>query len=239
MIHDMFSQHKNIDRLNMYLGTVGQTKNGVRPDMIRDALVTTGRNDTLLDTTMNALHNAFGDDTAKSVTLLNHEDLLSSNKSSIALNDWTPPTSGGLKETTANIFESAKNAISKSGLKGKDLAFGALGIAGATMMMGFVGGNPSQKSATTAAASEEGSLYDVPIMTDNATAMMQANPNQGYVININASTQKGQRHAEEAIRQAMSAGYNSTNVNVAMNINNSGGNITDSTIQRMIEGMLA
>ena len=238
MIQDMFSQYKNIDRLNTYLSTVGQTRNGVRPDMLKDALVSTGRSDTLLDASMNAIYNAHGEDVVKSVKLLNHEDLLASNKGSIALDDWTPPTSAGLKETTMSIFESAKNAIAKSGLKGKDLAFGALGIAGATMMMGFVGGNPSQKSATTAAASAEGDLYDIPIMTDNATALMQANPNQGYVININASTPKGQRHAEEAIRQAMTAGYNSTNVNVAMNINNSGGNITDSTIERMIEGML-
>lgn len=239
MIQDMFRQYKNIDRLNTYLSTLGQTKNGVRADLLQDAFVYTGRNDTLLDTTMSALHNAHGDRVVKSVKLLNHEDLLTSKAERVALNDWVPPTAGGLKETTASIFESAKNAIAKSGLRGKDLAFGALGIAGATMMLGFVGGNPSQPSATTAAAgAEPENLYDVPIMTDNAAAMMQANPNQGYIININASTPKGQKHAEEAIRQAMAAGYNSTNVNVAMNINNSGGNITDSTIERMIEGML-
>lgn len=240
MIQDMFSQYKNADRLNSYLSTLGQTKNGVRADLLQDALVSTGRTDTMMDVSMNALNNAHGDQIVKSVKLLNHEDLLSSNAGRLALDDWTPPAASSLKETTVSIFESAKNAIAKSGLKGKDLAFGALGIAGATMMLGFVGGNPSQPSATTAAAgAEQENLYDVPIMTDNATAMMQANPNQGYVININASTPKGQKHAEEAIRQAMATGYNSTNVNVAMNINNSGGNITDSTIERMVEGIFA
>lgn len=239
MIQDMFSQYKNIDRLNLYLSTLGQTKNGVREDLLQDALVYTGRKDTLMDTTMAALHNAHGNQIVKGVKLLNHEDLLSSSTGRAALNDWTPPTAGGLKETTVSVFESAKNAVVKSGLKGKDLAFGALGIAGATMMLGFVGGNPSQPSATTAAAgAEQESLYNVPIMTDNAVAMMQANPNQGYIININATSPQGQRQAEEAIRQAMVSGYNSTNVNVAMNINNSGGNITDSTIERIIEGML-
>jgi tRNA threonylcarbamoyladenosine modification (KEOPS) complex Cgi121 subunit len=42
------------------------------------------------------------------------------------------------------------------------------------------------------------------------------------VININAQTDKGQQHVSSAIQQAINSGFNNTNVNVSMNIRNSG-----------------
>ncbi|MGG2085299.1 hypothetical protein [Lysinibacillus pakistanensis] len=220
----------NQDTFN-HLDLIDQTKNGASVDMIKGPNILTEGSNKFLDVPMNPVYIVQGDEgIMEGDKLLSYDDSLPSSKDHI---NWISPTSSGLDETTVYHLESGKNAIPQSGINGKDLAFGALGMAGSTMTY------HSQSSETAAAVKNDGSLYDVPIMTDNATAMLQTKPNQGYVININASTPRGQKHAEEAIRQAMVTSYNSTNVNVSMNINNSGGNITDSTIERLIQGMLA
>lgn len=218
----------NLDMYN-YLSTIAQTKNEVSVDMIKDSSIST-EGSKLLDLPRNAVDSVQGDGIMESGKLFNYDDSLPSDKGHI---NWIPPTTSGLNETTDYHVESGHKVIPQSSINGKDLAFGALGMAGSTLMY------HSQPSATAVAVENDEILYDVPIMTDDATPMLQTNPKQGYVININASTPRGQKHAEEAIRQAMVTSYNSTNVNVSMNINNSGGNITDSTIERMIQGMLA
>lgn len=239
MIQDTFSHYSNIDALNMQLSTLAQTKKGVNPNDLQKALIYTDEGVSMLNTTMKALGDGHSELGIQKVELLNHTALLTQEeRTAIAGHEWTPPESGGVRETTKNLFAGMQEKLGSMNLKGRDLAFGALGLAGATMLMGFVGGNPAEKSTVSAAAGMEQDLYSIPTMTDDAVAMMQENPNQGYIININAGSPKGQKQAEEAVRQAMATSSNMSNINIAMNINNNSGNITDSTIERMINGVM-
>lgn len=138
--------------------------------------------------------------------------------------------------------ESVVGAISHSlknmDLSSKSLAVSALGIAASLMVTGFVGGNPAQP-ADGQAQQEQGSenVYAIPQLTATNQLMAQGGPQQGYVININAQTDKGRQQAERAIKQAL-ASQGRSKVNIAMNIRDDTGNINDSSVERMIEGAL-
>jgi tRNA threonylcarbamoyladenosine modification (KEOPS) complex Cgi121 subunit len=60
---------------------------------------------------------------------------------------------------------------------------------------------------------------------------------QGYVVNINARSNRGKQHAISAIQQAISQGT-SQSVNISMNINDNYGNISDRDIQKAIKDAL-
>ncbi|WP_312339227.1 hypothetical protein [Anaerospora hongkongensis] len=119
------------------------------------------------------------------------------------------------------LINTIRSKIGSIGLTGKSLAFGALGLAGAVMVAGFVGGHPSRPAETQAQDDAEGE-YRIPVLSDSNLPNVRVGPKQGYVININAQTSQGQGHASSAIQQALSSGFNNTNINVAMNIHNFG-----------------
>jgi len=119
------------------------------------------------------------------------------------------------------LINTTRAKIGSTGLTGKSLAFGSLGLAGAVMVAGFVGGHPSKPAETQAQDDSEGE-YRIPTLSDSNLSNVRIGPKQGYVININAQTGQGQEHASSAIQQALSSGFNNTNINVAMNIHNSG-----------------
>lgn len=124
-------------------------------------------------------------------------------------------------EGMITLLGEMKKKMASVNVTGKSLAFGAVGLAGAVMLAGFVGGNPS-KPAETQAQDDAEDEYRIPQLTDTNLNNTRGGPNQGYVININAQTKQGQQHASNAVHQALSKGFNNTNINVAMNVQNSG-----------------
>ena len=137
-----------------------------------------------------------------------------------------------LLQKTAEIFSNAaKN------LEGKHLAIGAAGIASAVMLTSFVGGNPSEPPQIQAQNSYEEGLYDMPSLSDESVDM-HGQSHQGYIINVNAQTRRGRRQAINAINEAMSQSYG-TNVNISMNIKDTGGNIIgDRELEKLLRGAL-
>ena len=120
--------------------------------------------------------------------------------------------------------------------KGSKLAKGAIGIAAGIMVAGFVGGRPRPADVH---AMEEARDYQTPMEGYQLAdpGMMPGGNQQGYVININARTNKGRDNAAQALQQAIASGSNA-NINIAMNITDNYGNINDRAIEKAILGAL-
>lgn len=132
------------------------------------------------------------------------------------------------------ILEGAHDVFKE--VSGSKIAMGAVGIAAGVMMLGYVGGRP--RPAQTQAM-EEAQDYQEPqqgLMDPGMMPMNMAGSSQqsGYVVNINARSDKGRNHAISAIQQAISSGTSSS-VNISMNINDNYGNISDRDIQKAIK----
>lgn len=121
-------------------------------------------------------------------------------------------------------------------VKGSNLAKGAIGIAAGIMVAGFVGGRPRPADVH---AMEEASDYQTPMEGYQLAdpGMMNGGSQQGYVININARTDKGRDNAARALQQAIASGGNA-NINIAMNITDNYGNINHKDIENAILGAL-
>jgi hypothetical protein len=142
----------------------------------------------------------------------------------------------GTGQAIKNILKSTREKFSKMNIDGKSIAVGALGLAGAYLVAGFVGGNPS-RPADTQAMEDSDQYYTDPSFQDSAAVQQSGSKQQGYVININANTRHGQRNISDAISSAIQRSV-PTDVNIAMNINSNQGNITDRDIERMLAGAI-
>lgn len=132
------------------------------------------------------------------------------------------------------LIRSAGKKMASARVSGKQLAFGAVGLAGAVMLAGFTGGNPAVPAETQAQNSGEAETYQIPKLSDSNLSRMRRGPQQGYVININAQTDQGRQYATDAIQQALADGFGTTNINVAMNIHASG-QVNAVQVARMLE----
>ena len=135
---------------------------------------------------------------------------------------------------TEDLAEGASDLLKK--VKGSKIALGALAIGAGIMAAGFVGGKP--RPADTQAmeeAQDDNQNSNGPILADSD--LQPAGTNRGYVININAKTDKGRDHAINAIQQAFSSQGNS-NINISMNITDKYGNINDRDIEKQIADIL-
>lgn len=134
------------------------------------------------------------------------------------------------------ILEGASDIF--QGVKKSNLALGALGLAAGVLVAGYVGGRPRPADIQ---AMEESEDYQAPMdgnmLIDPSLSFSNMGTKQGYVVNINARTDKGREHAVSAIQQALSAGT-SSNINVSMNINDNYGNITDKDIERALADVM-
>ena len=132
------------------------------------------------------------------------------------------------KEATEEIAHGLKN-VGTSGL-----AKMALGVAGAIMAAGYIGGNPTIAPGQEAQQMDE---YDSLQDQDLQIQQLPQGSGQGYVININAASEKGQKHAIEAIQKAM---YSSvpTDINIAMNMTDKTSNINSMFIENLLSGAL-
>ena len=241
MIQKVFSDRDNINRYNTFMSAVGSRKNGIPMDRLEDALIFPEESRSLMSQSYRVLEQL--DDSGYRGESTQRRSIYAdaASKADVPdrrlLSEWTPPTDPDMKTASKNILESAKTAISKVNLTGKDLAFGALGIAGAVMVAGFVGGNPSRPATTHAAAQQQQEApMAIPSLSDGEAMQVAQNPQGGYIININANTDKGRDYVQDAIQQSMAQSYTSTNINVSMNIKDNTGNITDRNIENIIRG---
>lgn len=118
------------------------------------------------------------------------------------------------------------------------LAIGAVGIAAAIMTAGYIGGNPGR--GTTAQAQQRSneenkiqSLQDPEL----GAPMTASQGGQGYVININATTNKGRAHASQAIQKAMQSST-PTDINISMNIADKTRNISSRFMDKLMTGAI-
>lgn len=148
---------------------------------------------------------------------------------------------GETKEAMRNIVKQSSNISHgmASGGAASGLAVGALGLAAGIMMAGFIGGNPS-KGATNQAQAEHGngedsygSLQD----RDLEISQLPQGSGQGYVININATSNKGQAHVQQAIQKAMQSAT-PTDINISMNVSDKTSNINSRFIDKLLSGAL-
>ena len=127
---------------------------------------------------------------------------------------------------------------SSMGSKG---AIAMLGFAGMTMMAGVFGGAPTSPTPAQGQAQgiqSENAMYEIP-STISADTVPSVNNKQSYIININASTDKGRDFATTAINQAMSSVPNNTgNVSMTMNVKDSSSNMSYSDIASYVQNML-
>lgn len=126
-------------------------------------------------------------------------------------------------EATTDMFKS----VGKS-----NLALGALGVAAAVMTAGFVGGKPQPTQQQAQELAED--HPEAPQGAGNMMLSDAGNQHQtpigggrGYVVNINARSNRGRDNAAQAIQQALTKSVGSNNVNIQMSVNEDYGNVSD------------
>lgn len=228
------SQIKGVDKMIDYM-SVGNSATGVSTkralnaaivedfatadNVVLEAIEQTGVLDDLLDVTrLKSQARAYRDSST-----VNMIDSVITNSESNA----------GKSTVTHDILEGVGQMFKS--VQGSGLAKAAIGIAAGVMVAGYVGGRPRPADTHAMEEAEDYAPMDGPrtLMDPNLGNVQMSNG--GYVININARTDKGRDQAIQAIQQAISSGTSSS-INVAMNINDNYGNITDRDLERAIEG---
>ena len=109
---------------------------------------------------------------------------------------------------------------------GRNIAVAALTLAGAAVFGGYAGGNPAQPAQQQAQNIQEQNPPPRNINLADPSLTASNRKQAGYVININAQTQKDKEYASRLITQAVTRNFQDTNVNVSMNVNQQPGNIS-------------
>ena len=161
-------------------------------------------------------------------TLLTDEDIKNSNIHP-KLDDFKISSKKVLKESQ-EIIEDVSHGMS-------GIAIGALGLAAAIMVTGYVGGNPTKPADTQADEQNQNDMYNSLQDTDLQIQQLSQGTSRGYVININATSNKGRKHVQDAIQLAMQSSI-PTDVNIQMNINDKTSNINSKFIDKLLTGAL-
>ena len=120
----------------------------------------------------------------------------------------------------------------------KSLAITALGIAGAAVFGGYAGGNPSVPAQQQAQGIQEQNPPPRTINLADKSLTTASRKQAGYIININAQTQKDKDYASRLITQAVTQNFQDTNVNISMNVNQQPGNISGNDLMDYLEQAL-
>ena len=141
------------------------------------------------------------------------------------------------KSISHAILEGAGDFFKGIGSSG--IAMGAIGIAAGIMAIGFVGGRPrpADVHAMEEAQDSKTQMNGYSSLADPGIAFGQGGGPNGYVVNINARTDKGREHAVSAIQEAITNGT-SSNINVSMNINDNYGNMNDRDLEKAFADVL-
>lgn len=104
---------------------------------------------------------------------------------------------------------------------------GILGLAGSIMAAGFIGGNPTAPSGTEARqAVDDSQPYEIPNMMGDMMPQIGQQAPAGYIINVNASSGKGQDYISALMQQTFRSQFPNQNISMTMNINDSSSNIS-------------
>lgn len=231
LIEKVFQSQENVRRYDAALAQLGAFAEGIPAKRINEVLLFPEESRTMMSQSLRVLSEAGGDFREEAARRRRiYEDTVKHIDTRYDI-----PTDPNLNSSVKTLIEKAQTKLKKINITGKDLAFGALGLAGSIMVAGFVGGNPAEPAMTQAENMQDDGLYAIPPMADQNIVVQQGH-NGGYVININAKTDKERRYIEEAIKHAMAQSYHTTNINISMNIKDSSGNITDRNIEEIIRG---
>lgn len=135
------------------------------------------------------------------------------------------------KGAVANFAEKAV----KNFKPGRNLAIAALTLAGAAVFGGYAGGNPARPAQQQAQEVYEQNPPPRNINMADPSLTTSSRKQPGYVININAQTQREKEYASRLITQAVTKNFQDTNVNVSMNVNQQPGNISGNDLMNYLE----
>ena len=141
------------------------------------------------------------------------------------------------KISSKEVLKESKEIVENINHGMSGLAVGALGLAAAIMVTGYVGGNPTKPADTQADEQNQSDKYDSLQDTDLQIQQLPQGTTRGYVININATSNKGKKHVQDAIQLAMQSSI-PTDVNIQMNINDKTSNIDSKFIDKLLIGAL-
>ena len=151
----------------------------------------------------------------------------------------------GIEQRGANVLKQRAAAGEKLVEKvvrnyrpGKSLAVAALGLAGAAVFGGYAGGNPATPAQQQAQGIQEQEPPPRAINMADPSLTASNRKQAGYVININAQTQRDKEYASRLITQAVTRNFQDTNVNVSMNVNQQPGNISGKDLMDYLEQVL-
>lgn len=131
-----------------------------------------------------------------------------------------------LAERGAKLRGNLPGKVIKNFKPSRSLAISALTLAGAAVFGGYAGGNPAQPAQQQAQNIQEQNPPPRNINLADPSLTVSNRKQAGYVININAQTQKDKEYASRLITQAVTRNFQDTNVNVSMNVNQQPGNIS-------------
>ena len=130
------------------------------------------------------------------------------------------------KNHTANAGKNILQHVVQDFRPGKSLAVAAVGLAAASVFGGYTGGNPAQPAQQQAQQIYEQNPPPRAINMADPSLTASNRKQAGYVININAQTERDKEYASRLITQAVTKNFQDTNINVSMNVNQQPGNIS-------------
>lgn len=176
------------------------------------------------------------DDLNQNILDLDGYENASIRRANAGLVDDIPISYGATGASSARIERNAKAAnMMTNTLSGKGLAKGVMGIAAASLAVGYAGSPIVHQNATQMASGENNGSMTVPMMMDQGAEVVRSS-NRGYVINVKANTSQDMRATQKAMRQA-AASASGGGVNVSMTVKNKDTLITDKDIEQHIAGL--
>lgn len=141
------------------------------------------------------------------------------------------------KNITAKIMQDTTKALESA--NSSSLAIGVLGLASGLLISGFASGNPLKNpNPQEMESSPKTEAMSVPDFFEKQGGYVTGNSQNGYILNIKADTNKGQRHMKRALKQAVKAtAGGAVNINMNFKSNNSGG-YSDQDIEKLINSYI-
>lgn len=173
----------------------------------------------------------------KSVPLHDYQNLNNTTDSIKRLNDFARNLTAPKEESVGRKI--AQETLESLGeVKGSSLAMGVLGLASGLLISGFAGGNPlnnaNPEEIEKNSDTPKTQAMSVPEFFNNQGGYVTGNSQNGYIINIKADTNKGDRHMKRALKEAVKAtAGNAVSINMNFKSNNNGG-YSDKDIENLI-----
>ena len=178
----------------------------------------------------------------KKTYIADHRNTINQADEAKSLNDYirslNESHSNESKKIANKVIKDAEKSVSSSSSSG--IALGVLGLASGLLISGFAGGNPLRNANPQDITEENPNIeaMSVPDFFENQSGYVTGNSQRGYVLNIKADTDKGQRHMKRALKEAVrSSAGGAVSINMNFKSNNSGG-YSDRDIENIISNYI-